>query len=195
MTGSQPPLPDRPLISGDDQQSGLWLLHGQTPALGETPTTPPPPPAGVKRIAHFLGAAAHRAKRLEPSERLVLRLAVIGLATWATVVSLSRGEPAPKNTPAIVSPPSLVIARPASATPPAAATAQLDQVPTPPPSIDQPGIEPTEPKTIRPRAWHRSRLVKRAHASFVYQWTGEPCRYSCDNWAEPGSWRGGGGGG
>lgn len=134
MMGSEPSLPEAPRISGDDQESGLWLLHGQTPAQGET--APPAPPASrSKGIAYFLGFAVRGAKRLASPDMLWLGLVLIGLAAWAAVIFLPDEEPWPKNTPVAASPPvpSPAAASPVGAQPPAmATTAQSGQAPTPP---------------------------------------------------------------
>jgi hypothetical protein len=208
MTGSEPPLPDTPLISGDEQQSGLWLLDGQMLANGGT-TPLALPPSRTGRIAHLLVSAAQRAGWPVLPNGPLLWFVLIGLAAWTALYLLPSAEPMRNTTvaasqavpsavvalPARPVPPE-VVALPARPVPPAAATtALLDQALTPPPSIGQPVEEPSEPKTLKPRSSHRPRHVKRVRAKFVHAWmpvVSEPCRYNCDNWTVPMTWHGGG---
>jgi hypothetical protein len=196
MTGSEPPLPDTPLISGDEQQSGLWLLDGQMLAHGQA-TPLALPPSRTRRIAHLLVSAAQRAGLPVLPNGPLLWFVLIGLAAWTALYLLPSAEPT-RNTAVAASQavPSAVAALPASPVPPAAATtALLDPALTPPPSIGQPVEEPSEPKMLKPRSSHRPRHVKRVRVTFVHARTpvvSEPCRYSCDNWAVPMTWHGGG---
>jgi hypothetical protein len=193
MTASRPSPPDTGPISNESEDPGLWLWHGEAPAAGEAPPLAPPR-SHLKRTAHHLGSAAQRAKwMVAPNAFTVIWLAVIGLTAWAMLHLLPAGEPMPRNIPVAASQPvsSPTAVRPAP--PPAAVTpVQLDPVPAPPALTAQTVEQSTERKAVKSRAAHRSRLVKRMHASFVHAWAWEPCRYNCDNWTVPMTWHGGG---
>lgn len=154
----------------------------------------------VKRVAQLFISAAQGAKWLAPRNRTALGLVFIGLVASAIVYMLPSSEPVSGSAPATASAPTLSqgAVRPAIPMPPAAAAlVQADEpVPTPAVSMPQTGEGSAGRKTVKPRAWHKWRLVRRAaHASSFHVRTAvlsEPCRYHCDDWAEPMTWHGGG---
>jgi hypothetical protein len=153
----------------------------------------------VKRVAQLFISSARGAK-WAPRNRTALGLVLIGLVASAIVYMLPSSEPVSGSAPATASAPTLSqgAVRPAIPMPPAAAAlVQADEpVPTPAVSMPQTGEGSAGRKTVKPRAWHKWRLVRRAaHAWSFHARTAvlsEPCRYHCDDWAEPMTWHGGG---
>ena len=190
MTASEPSSPDN-----ERQEQGLWLWHGEAPAQSEA-LPPIQPLSRIKRMTHLLVSVAQRSMRLALNGPALIGLALIGSAAWAMLYFLPTGEPVRGDTsiPAAPIVQSLGGVRPARPVPPAAMRiVQLGPAP-PPVMIAKTVEEPIEPKTAKSRAWHRSRHVKRAHATFVHLRTpaySEPCRYQCD-WAGSITWHGGG---
>ena len=189
MTASEPSSPDN-----ERQEPGLWLWHGEAPAQSEAPP-PIQPLSRIKRITQQLVSAGQPSVRMALNGPALIGLAVIGSAAWAMLYLQPIVQPG--DTTAAASPPMppVGVVRPASPSPSqAVAIARLEPVPPPPTSITQEGQEPTEHKTAKSRAWHRSGLGKRASAAFFYRGPpaySEPCRYQCD-WAGSISWHGGG---
>jgi hypothetical protein len=148
----------------------------------------------VKRVAQLLSSARH-ARWLAPPIGTALGLVLIGLAAAGVVYLLPRWQPIPGNTSAAASAPGAM--RPAIPIPPATETvAQSDEpVSTPAASMPQTVKGSDGHKTAKSRASHKWRVVKRPRASFFGRRTAvlsEPCRYHCDDWAEPMTWHGGG---
>ena len=192
MPASERLPPDTSAISNNSEESGLWLWHGEAPARSAAPL----PPSAVGRIVTFVASAAQHVREwLGPPGAFALGLAIIGLAAWAMVFALARGEPVPRKAPVVVSAPPLspsVATAARSVAPAVAMPPQPTAVPALPPSFVQTGKERAELEPIKPRLSHRWRHVKRARASLARPWTEEPCRYRCDASAEPMSWHGGG---
>lgn len=160
----------------------------------------PPLMFSAKRAAHLF-SSARRARWLAPPIRTALALVLIGLAASAMVYLLPSGEPVSGDTPAAASSavPSPGVVRTAVFIPPAAATiAQTDDRGPAPAALTAQTAEgggSVGRRASKSRASHKWRLVRRVHTTFFHVPTAilpEPCRYSCDDWAEPVTWHGGG---
>jgi hypothetical protein len=118
---------------------------------------------------------------LAPPMGTALGLVLIGLAAAAAVYLLPSRQPIPGNTSAAASPPA-----------PAAVAHSDDPVPAPAALITNTVERSAGHKTVKSRTSHRSRFAKRVHAAGRTAVFSEPCRYHCDEGAEPVTWHGGG---